>query len=273
MRRSATFIGPRTVGIFLASLLALYAGMVGFGLNDGGLGQMIDVPLYTALEFAAAAFCLARPLVRPTNRGPWLAVGLGIACFAVGDAYFSFVVAEMDPIPYPSFADAGYIALYPLVYVGLGLLLRANAGRRTGASGSTVRLRASRSALSPLLFSSRPSSTPPGPGFWGNLTNLAYPLGDLGLMVMALATFGLTGWHIDRVWACALAGCAVFAVTDSVYLYQTAQGTYVQSTILDAGWPAGLLLFAMAAWQPTRPWSIGGSKAFASSSCRSASVC
>ena len=71
-------------------------------------------------------------------------------------------------------------------------------------------------------------------------------------MVLALATFGLTGWHIDRVWAFALAGCAVFAVTDSVYLYQTAQGVRSRA-ILDAGWPAGLLLFAMAAWQPTRP--------------------
>jgi diguanylate cyclase (GGDEF)-like protein len=71
-------------------------------------------------------------------------------------------------------------------------------------------------------------------------------------MVLVLATLGLTGWQIDRVWACVLAGCAVFAVTDSVYLYQTAQDTYVQSTILDAGWPAGLLLFAFGAWQPRR---------------------
>jgi diguanylate cyclase (GGDEF)-like protein len=83
-------------------------------------------------------------------------------------------------------------------------------------------------------------------------TNLAYPLGDLGLIVIVLATLGLTGWQVDRIWLCALAGCAVFAVTDSAYLYQTAQGTYVQSTILDEGWPAGLLLFAIAAWQPKR---------------------
>jgi two-component system cell cycle response regulator len=253
MRRSATINGPRTVGIFLASLMALYAGLVGFGLNDSGLGQLIDVPLYTALEFAAAAFCLTRPLVRPTNRGPWLAVGLGIACFAVGDAYFSFVVAEMDPIPYPSFADAGYIALYPLVYLGLGLLLRARTleeNRSFWLDGAIAGLTIGAVAAA-LLFSTVIDTS--GAGFWGNLTNLAYPLGDLGLMVLALATFGLTGWHVDRVWAFALAGCGVFAVTDSVYLYQTAQGTYVQSTILDAGWPAGLLLFAMAAWQPTRP--------------------
>jgi diguanylate cyclase (GGDEF)-like protein len=253
MRHSATFTGPRAVGIFLASLLTLYAGMVGFGLNDGGLGQVIDVPLYTALEFAAAAFCLARPLVNPTNRGAWLAVGLGIACFAVGDAYFSFVAAEMDPIPYPSSADAGYIALYPLVYLGLGLLLRARTlpeNRSFWLDGAIAGLTIG-AVASALLFSTVIDVS--GAGFWGNLTNLAYPLGDLGLMILALATFGLTGWHIDRVWAFALAGCAAFAVTDSVYLYQTAQGTYVQSTILDAGWPAGLLLFAMAAWQPTRP--------------------
>jgi two-component system cell cycle response regulator len=253
MRRLATLNGPRIVGIVLACLMALYAGMVGFGLNHGGLGQMIDVPLYTALEFAAAAFCLARVVMRPTNRGPWLAVGLGIACFAIGDAYFSFVVAEMNPIPYPSFADAGYIALYPLVYLGLGLLLRERTlqeNRSFWLDGAIAGL-AIGAVVTALLFSTIVSWS--GTDFWGDLTNLAYPLGDLGLMVLVLATLGLTGWHIDRVWACALAGCGVFAVTDSVYLYQTAQGTYVQSTVLDAGWPAGLLLFAFAAWQPKRP--------------------
>jgi two-component system, cell cycle response regulator len=252
MRLYAPIVGPRGVGAFLGLLLVLYAGLVSFGLNRHGVGEAIDVPLYTALEVAAALFCLSRPLLRPDNRLAWLAVGLGIAFFAAGDAYFSFVLADGESIPYPSFADAGYIALYPLVYLGLGLLLRGRtleenrsfwldgtiAGLTVGAVGAA------------LLFSTIIDTT--GGVALTVATNLAYPLGDLGLLVIVLATLGLTGWQIDRVWACALAGCVVFAVTDSAYLYQTAQGTYVQSTILDVGWPAGLLLFAIAAWQPKR---------------------
>lgn len=252
MRQIAPAIGSRTVGIFLGLLMALYAGLVLSGLNRDGVGQAIDVPLYTALEIAAALFCLTRPLLRRNDRGAWLAVGLGIACFAAGDAYFSFFLADDNPIPYPSLADAGYIALYPLVYLGLGLLLRGRtlqANRSFWLDGTIAGLTVAAVGAA-LLFSTVIDIT--GGDFWTIVTNLAYPLGDLGLLVIVLATLGLTGWQVDRVWGCALAGCAVFAVTDSVYLYQTAQGTYVQSTILDAGWPAGLLLFAFAAWQPKR---------------------
>ncbi|HEV2713409.1 MAG TPA: HD domain-containing phosphohydrolase [Gaiellaceae bacterium] len=252
MRRLTESISPGIVGIFLGALMAFYAGLVWFGLNADGFGQAIDVPLYTALEVSAALFCLARPLLRPDNRGAWLAVGLGIACFTAGDLYFSFVLANREAIPYPSLADAGYVGLYPLVYLGLGLLLRGRTlqeNRSFWLDGTIAGLTVAAVGAA-LLFSTIVDTT--GGASWTVVTNLAYPLGDLGLIVIVLATLGLTGWQVDRVWACALAGCAVFAVTDCAYLWQTAKGTYVQSTILDAGWPAGLLLFAIAAWQPKR---------------------
>jgi diguanylate cyclase (GGDEF)-like protein len=40
----------------------------------------------------------------------------------------------------------------------------------------------------------------------------------------------------------------VLAVSDGVYLLQAAKGTYVEGTILDAGWLCGVLLVACAAW-------------------------
>ncbi len=155
-------------------------------------------------------------------------------------------------MPYPSLADLGYIGLYPLVYLGVGLLLRdrtLQANRSFWLDGTIAGLTVAAVGAA-LLFGTIVDTT--GGDFWTVATNLAYPLGDLGLLVIVLATLGLTGWQIDRVWACLLLGCAVFALTDTAYLYQTALGTYVQSTILDAGWPAGLLLFAFAAWQPRR---------------------
>jgi two-component system, cell cycle response regulator len=252
MRRFVPSTGPGVAGTLLGLLVVLYAGLVGFGLNDTGFGGHLDTPLYTVLEFAAALFCLSRAVARRENRLAWLAVGLGIGSFAAGDAYFTFFIANRDPIPYPSISDVGYIGLYPLVYVGLGLLLRERtlaANRSFWFDGAIAGLTVAAVAAA-LLFSTIVDTT--GGDFWTIWTNLSYPLGDLGLMVIVLATLGLTGWQIDRVWLFALAGCVVFAITDSIYLYQTALGTYEQSTILDAGWPAGLALFALAAWQPKR---------------------
>ena len=252
MRQLTTFTNPRFFGTCLGLLLVSYIALVGLGLNDSGFGGRLDTPLYTLLEFLAAGFCLARAAARREHRLAWLAVGLGIASFAAGDVYFTFYLADLNPPPYPSLADAGYIGLYPLVYFGLGLLLRERtlaANRSFWLDGAIAGLTVAAVAAA-LLFSTIVDTT--GGDIGTILTNLSYPLGDLGLMVIVLATLGLTGWQIDRVWGCALAGCAIFAVTDSIYLYQTALGTYVQSTILDAGWPAGLVLFALAAWQPKR---------------------
>src|SRR5215210_157365 len=250
--RLSSILTPRVFGGLLGSLLVVYAALCAFRLNDGGIGAAIDVPLYTALELGAAAFCLARPLLHRENRAAWLAVGLGIASFAAGDIFFSFWLANDDTIPYPSGADAGYIGLYPLVYVGLGLLLRGRtleANRSFWLDGTIAGLTIAAIGAA-LLFGTIVDTT--GGASLTVATNLSYPLGDLGLMIVVLATLGLTGWQVDRIWMCALLGCTLFAVTDTVYLYETANGTYVQSTILDAGWPAGLILFAFAAWQPKR---------------------
>jgi diguanylate cyclase (GGDEF)-like protein len=252
MRRLPNILSPRLFGYLLATLLGVYASICLFGLSDHGIGAAISVPLYTALELGAALFCLTRPIVNAQNRAAWIAVGLGILSFAIGDIYFSFWLAELDPPPYPSFADLGYLGLYPLIYLGLGLLLRnrtLEANRSFWLDGTIAGLTVAAVGAA-LLFNTIVDTT--GGDFWTIVTNLSYPLGDLGLLVIVLSTLGLTGWQIDRVWGCMLLGCAIFAVTDAAYLYQTAVGTYEQSTILDAGWPAGLLLFAYGAWQTPR---------------------
>jgi diguanylate cyclase (GGDEF)-like protein len=81
-------------------------------------------------------------------------------------------------------------------------------------------------------------------------TNLAYPLADLLLLALVVAMFALTGWRFDRTWALVAAGYAVFAIADSIYLYETAVGRYVEGELLDVGWPAALVLIACSAWQP-----------------------
>ena len=59
------------------------------------------------------------------NRLPWLLLSLATISWAVGDQYWSIMFADADTIPVPSPADAGYLGLYPLAYVGLILLARS----------------------------------------------------------------------------------------------------------------------------------------------------
>ena len=81
-------------------------------------------------------------------------------------------------------------------------------------------------------------------------TNLAYPIFDLVMVAMIVAVMTLRGWRFDRTFALLLAGVVAFWVADSVYLVQTANGTYTTGGPYDMGWWLGLVLISAAAWQP-----------------------
>ena len=78
-------------------------------------------------------------------------------------------------------------------------------------------------------------------------TNLTYPLADGILIALVVVVLAASGWVAGRAWAMIAIGFAVFAVSDSFYLYQSAVGSYVPGRWVDIGWPLGMLLVAYAA--------------------------
>ena len=80
--------------------------------------------------------------------------------------------------------------------------------------------------------------------------NLAYPIADLVLLAIVILVFALTGRRPGRAWATAGAAFGLITLADSLFLYLNATGGYAEGTLLDALWPAAMLLLAVAAWQP-----------------------
>src|SRR5205085_7904338 len=78
------------------------------------------------------------------------------------------------------------------------------------------------------------------------ITTLAAPVGDLVLLALVLGTVAM-GRRLPWRFGVLAAGFALFAVTDSVYVYQAAAGSYQTGTVLDAGWVVGLVVIAAAA--------------------------
>jgi two-component system cell cycle response regulator len=153
--------------------------------------------------------------------------------------------------PFPSPADAGYLAIYPGSYIALVLLLRARAGRippNLWLDGLITSLAVA--ALGAALVFGVVASTEGSVA--AVATNLAYPLGDLALLAFVMGVVTVTGWRPGRTWVLIAVGFGLFAVIDTIYLYQAALGTYVEDKILDAGWPAMYVLVAFAAWQPPK---------------------
>ena len=207
--------------------------------------------VYTGIELLAVALCFARARQRREDRTAWLLIAAGLLAWTGGDFVWTVWLGNLANPPYPSVADGLYLALYPATYAGLVLLMRAHF-RHTGFAvwldGIVVGL--TLAALgADLIFPAVLRAASGNDASVG--VNLAYPFGDLLLLVFIAVGFALSGWRPGRQWLLLGVGIAVNAVADMLYVYQVAKGTYVEGNLLDTMWPASMVVVAFAAWQPT----------------------
>jgi diguanylate cyclase (GGDEF)-like protein len=251
-RRSA-----RPLLALLAAALVAYAAFLIFNIPDpiGGFWDRV----YNLIEFLAAGLCVMRGLTSKRERWGWILLGLGMLFFALGDVYWTIVLKHEDVIPVPSPADAGYLLFYPCAYLALVLLVRARQDRFTpglwleGCIGSFAV-----AAIGAALLQ-KPIQAATGGSAEKVAASIAYPLADILLFSLVVGVLILAGLRHGRTWLITALGFAVFAVTDSIYGYQTAANTYVDNTILDIGWPLAFGLFAFAAWM-TKPERVRTSR-------------
>ena len=243
--RRAVLIG----GLLALCLLAAFTAHVAVGFGGHSTDVLFNTWIYSALMLTSAAACLLRAALIRRERGVWALLGVGLLLYTGGEIYYAAVLAGQATVPIPSPADGGYLAFYPLAYVALIALLRARIGAFPVARwldgaivGSAVAALAATFALGPIVDASSEGQT------LAVATNLAYPIADLALLTLVATAASFTGWRPGRSWAVLGAGLLLLAVSDGVYLLQSANGTYAEGTILDAGWPCGVLLVACAAW-------------------------
>jgi diguanylate cyclase (GGDEF)-like protein len=250
-------------GLLALCLLVAFAAHVAVGLGGPGTDALFNTWIYNALMLTSAAACLLRAALVRRERAAWALLGAGLLLYTGGEIYYAAVLAGKGSVPIPSPADGGYLAFYPLAYVALVVLLRARIGAFPVARwldgaivGSAVAALAAALALGPIVDASHEGQT------LAVATNLAYPIADLTLLTMVATAASFTGWRPGRSWGVLGAGLLLLAVSDGVYLLQAAQGTYVEGTILDTGWPCGVLLVACAAWiepgnaKPLKPRAV-----------------
>jgi two-component system cell cycle response regulator len=239
----------RLVCVALLAVVGAYLVEALLG-TQGSIDRLFNDRIYYGLLLASCACCLARALLVRVERLPWLVLSAALFLWTIGDLYYYFFLSGSENVPIPSVADPFYLAFYPVSYVALALLLRRRMRRFQGnlwLDGLIAALAVA--ALGAAVVFDEVLHTTGGSALVV-ATNLAYPLADLLLLSLIVAMFALTGWRFDRTWAFVAAGYAVFAVADTAYLYQTAEGRYVEGGVLDVGWPAALVLIACAAWQP-----------------------
>ena len=253
--RSMTALRAGSLGrLWLASSTALLLVFCAYSLRHfgGATGhEVFGRWLNAGIGVVPGIYCLGRGVARKRERPAWLLLGAGSTAWGLGGVYYLVAFWNADNVPFPSPADAGYLAVYPFAYAGLLLLLRS----RLSGFRNTLWLDGVIGGLTVSAFATaivyQQVMSHVGGSTAAVATNLAYPLGDALLIALVVLVFGLSGWRPGREWVLLGLGLVLFFAGDSVYLVQTAQGTYAPGHLLDASWPAGLLLIAWAAERPT----------------------
>jgi two-component system, cell cycle response regulator len=245
MTRSLTraVVGLQIVGTIAIVGLALHLVLP----DSGRVSWVFDHLVYYGIELIAVALVVTRA-VTGRNRLAWAAISIAICAYVAGEFLWLGLYSGMESPPYPSWPDILYLGFFPPVYVGIALLFRARVrgiGMGLWIDGAALALAAG-SLASAVLVEAVLDTTEGATSTV--VTNLAYPLGDVFLLALIIGAFSLTGWRPGWAWLLVAAALGVFAFGDSIYLFQTAQGTYVEGTLLDLTWPVALFLLAAAGW-------------------------
>jgi signal transduction histidine kinase len=243
----ASLIRPRAVVVALWTTFGCVTIHAVHGLL-GGSAPLLNDWLYNGVLMSATCICLSRGVLVPSERAAWLMIGTGLASWTVGDLYWTLHLANLDTVPFPSIADAFYLVLYPALYTGIVLLVRARVLRfhrslwLDGAIGALGTAALGSAILYP-VFQSAIGGDPATVA-----TNLAYPLGDLLLLSLVMGVVALTGWRPGRAWVVLGAGLVANAMADGAFLYLQSTGSYAEGGLTDSLWLVGALLIAYAAW-------------------------
>lgn len=217
--------------------------------TDWGRASLAWVELIPVLLAGVVLYRSRRP-----GAISWLMFAAAMLSYSIAQATWAILnnIVEPGHAPIPSLADLFYLLQYPFFFLALALLPGVLRQGRLGIARAKIvldslLLMAAGTALS-WYFILAPFYMQSMQNPLGKATNLAYPVGDLGLL------FGLTVVIVSqnqrqagRIALRILIAAVVFLIlADSAFLYEQLYGSYAPGDLPDAFWVASYLLFALA---------------------------
>jgi diguanylate cyclase (GGDEF)-like protein len=233
----------------LGGLLSFYAAVIIWELGDASLQDAVGRWVYDAVVLGAAAAVLWRALAVEAERKAWLALGLGMLLWALGQTYYSVVLYYAEPAPFPSPADLLFLAFYPASFVAIVLLMRARVEHLEPLAwvDGLIGALAVAGVAAALIFPSALEALGGSP--LGVAVSLAYPCMDVVLLGLLSGAFAASRWRAGGTWLLIALALLLFGACDIVYLSVLGQSTTALN-LASVGWPLAFILLASASWLP-----------------------
>ncbi|MGQ0679441.1 MAG: PAS domain-containing sensor histidine kinase [Actinomycetota bacterium] len=184
-------------------------------------------------------------IFRPAHSGAWYLIGASALLKAAGDVTWDVYEQVLkQQVPLPSWADVFYLASYPLLLIGLGLLVRTTLkrgfdGLLDGVIVALVVLVLFTEQILGLALESQTSLA--------LLVASSYVLFDLALIGL-VAQFFLSGLRTPSAW---LMLASLIAVLMGDVVFAALGERYKVSGWVDATWQLGSVLLGAAALHPS----------------------
>lgn len=246
-QRAARLVAALVVATNVAYCLSVFL----LPRSADGYSTLWEGWVYTSASLLPAVLAGIRGIVdRRATAATWL-VAAGVLLNCAGNTVYTYYDQNLDPVPFPAWSDAPWLASYVALAAGLIVVTQRNTGhehRAVRLDGLVIGLAAGAVAVA-LWFDTILAQTG---GLASVVVGLAYPIFDLVFVVVIVAGLAPIGFRPDWSSGALMAGAALFALGDVVYLRQVAADTYRPATVLELTWVAGMVLYGFAPWLPTR---------------------
>ena len=230
----------------MTAWVGIYAADVATGFLPTAVSEVAVRFTLFAVFSGSAVLCVCRARASRQEAAAWWLFALALSLWGCGSLYFVTVLWDAQQIPTPSPADAFWVAFYPAAYAALFQLLRTRVQRAPRHLWVDAGIAALGVAAGSAAFAWQSIVEQTAATDWALWTVLAYPVGDLGVLVLVVVAITVVG-GATRIWRLIALAFAIFVVFDSIYLVQVAQGTYQAGNAVDLGWAVAALLIGAAA--------------------------
>ena len=230
--------------------LALVAYLVLLAVRPAGQDStVIDGWGVDIFELLAGALCIIGGRRRRPGSVVPVVLGAAVVCWALGDVVITVQSLGGATPPTPSLADALYVCFFPLSYVAIVVLVRGETRRLSTPmwlDGSVAGLGA---AAVCAAFAFSPIVHTIGESPLGVAVNLAYPVGDVLLLLLVVGGTAVISGRRMAPWLLIAAGFLVNVLGDTANLLQSSLGaTHLGVIVNSAAWPISTLLLSAAMW-------------------------
>ena len=245
----------RFVAAVCGAAVLIAALVIWMATHPDGRGHAVDLDMVVTLAaaFVAAVCCFGFGRRSESDvRLAWMWLGAFASLWAAGEAvltYYSF--ARGGALPFPSGADAGFLASMPIAAIAVLLFPSV---QRIGVSRARLPLDGAIVAGSLLIVSWTTALAAvyhSGSGtVFSQAVGLAYPISDVIVATVAISVLAQGRNRHRLALALVVLGLVCLTVTDSSLAYLAHEAGFHYATLVESGRVAGFALIALAPLLP-----------------------